>query len=186
MGHTHQRDVDKELWGILGTTVTPEQVVALQSKYPTLEDHIKDLIKIRLMCAPRTRAELDSLAQGIIHKPTTGFDRRGIDTGLPKFADDLQKLSASEAPVGPTHLYNFFLGNHFQRTLPGVYQILDAMGEQRAWELAMGLEAQGVIHTGFSGSEERVEFMRSGLTTYDETYQTKAYTRWLDRYIYKK
>lgn len=179
IGHTHQYDVDRNLWRVLGTKSNEDLVNDLKDKYPTLESHIDDLVVIREMSQATDQNQLKRLVRGIKHISPTEFRMKGINDSLPRFADKVVTLGRAEVPVGPTHYGDFFIKTHFRYTLPAIYLILDAMGEQKAWEFAMDLEDQEKIHPGFKSDYERMEHMERGLRTYDEKYKTTAYTDWL-------
>jgi len=179
IGHTHQYDVDRDLWQLLGTEVSAGLVRKLKGKYPTLVSHIDDLTMVRTMAQTTDPDTLHALSRKVTHKPLGGFKSKGIDESLLEDADDFINLGRDIVPVGPTHYGDFFMPNHLSRTLPAVYLILDAMGEQRAWEHATELEKKGIIHSGFKSDAKRADYMRPYLQTYDRKYQTTAYTDWL-------
>lgn len=181
IGHTNQRDVDIQMWKVLGTEATPELVAKLRKQYPTLTSYVDDLVTVRAIATTGRyqNSKRYLLGTQVLHKPTRGFDFKGINAQLPEAVDEISKIPVGEAPTGPTHLYAFMIGDHFRYTLPGIYMILNAMEEQKAWEFALGLEQEGVIHPGFHSPKERTQYMLRGLSTYDTTYRTDAYTKWL-------
>lgn len=181
IGHTHQYGVDVDLWTVLGSGSSTELVQKLKAKYPSLSGYINDLHAVRNMNRATNSRKMQEIVRKITHKTLRGFRDEGIDSTLPKFADRMTALSKRTIPIGPTHYGDFFIPKHFQYTLPGIYLILDAMGEQMAWEFAMGLEEKGTIHPGFRSDAERSNFMAIGLETYDDKYRTTAYTDWLKK-----
>jgi hypothetical protein len=129
IGHTHQYEVDRDLWKVLGTQSNRNLVRDLKKQYPTLASHIDDLSVIRQMSQTRERDKLFKLFQRLQHISPTEFRLTGIDVNLPAVADEMLKLDRESVPVGLTHYGDFLIPRHLQHTLPGVYVILDSMGE---------------------------------------------------------